>query len=266
MHDYSKELNEQLKEIDSLILATEKRIRKGANLPQGRMFVKGCHGYPQYYFQDGQTHEKTYLKSSEKRLITQLAQFDYDKKALNLLNKLKAQLDHFLSVYDINSIHDQYDKLCPGRRQLVMPILPSDDTYVKQWLESHPGLQNPFPQEGVYLTDRGEMVRSKSEKILADLFNSMSIPYQYEPMLELKNHMFVCPDFVLLNIETKRTYYWEHLGLMDDMEYAQKAYAKLENYETNGLYLGKDLIISMETAEHPLNVKAVKEKISRYFC
>ena len=248
MHDYSHELKEQLKEIDSLILAAEKRIKKGANLPQGRMFVKGCHGYPQYYFLDEHTHEKEYLKASEKKLISQFAQLEYDKKALSLLNILRHKLDHFLSVYDINTIYTQYEKLCPGRKKLVMPILPSDETYIQQWLERHPGLQNPFPQTGVYMTDRGEMVRSKSEKILADLFNAMGIPYQYEPMLELKYHAYIYPDFVLLDVKTKKTYYWEHFGLMDDIEYAQKAYAKLENYESNGLYLGKDLIISMETA------------------
>ncbi|MCR5499216.1 MAG: hypothetical protein K6F31_02335 [Acetatifactor sp.] len=265
MEDYSKALHEQLKEIDSLLLVAEKNVKKTSLLPQGHMYVKASHGYPQYYFQDADSSERRYLHSSEHKLIKQLAQAEYDKRMLALLRKLRSSLRHFLSTYDILSVKNLYEKLCPGRKTLVTPILPSDDMFIEQWMEEHPGNKNPFPEAGSYLTERGETVRSKSEKILADLFHSMDIPYQYEPLLELQGYLTVYPDFVLLNVKNRKTYYWEHFGLTDDPEYAQKAFRKLEMYEANGLFVGKNLITSMESTDHPLNIKTVKEKISQYF-
>jgi len=265
MQDYSKALQEQLQEIDSLLLVAEKNMKKTNLLPQGHMYVKTSHGYPQYYFQDAHSSERRYLHSSEHKLIKQLAQAEYDKRMLALLKKLRSSLRHFLSTYDIHSIKNLYEKLCTGRKTLVTPILPSDDMFTEQWLEEHPGNKNPFPETGSYLTERGETVRSKSEKILADLFHAMDIPYQYEPMLELQGYITVYPDFVLLNVKNRKTYYWEHFGLIDDPEYAQKAFRKLEMYETNGLFVGENLITSMESTDHPLNIKTVKKKISQYF-
>ena len=76
-------------------------------------------------------------------------------------------------------------------------------------------------------TKRGEYVRSKSEKILADLFYENGIPYQYEPAFRLINGKLVYPDFVLLNVRERKTFYWEHYGLASDETYSTKNIDKL---------------------------------------
>lgn len=264
MEDYSKPLFEQLKELEDLIAKLERDIKKHGKIPDGKMYVKGSHGYPQYYFQDNQTFEKHYLHSSDGKLIAKLAQYDYDQKALDHIKKMKAQLYRFLLSYDVNSIPAIYDKLCPGRKSLVTPVLPSDAEYIQNWLEEHPGGQNPYPEPGKYLTERGEIVRSKSEKILADLFHQANILYQYEPSRELRGYQIIYPDFILLNVKKRKTMYWEHFGLLDDVDYAQKALKKLGLYEKNGFLLGKDLIISTESTEGSLDIQEIKNKIDLF--
>ena len=65
------------------------------------------------------------------------------------------------------------------------------------------------------LTAKGERVRSKSEKILADYFYSRKIPYHYEKPLHLRGYGIVYPDFTLLSRKTRREVYWEHEGLVE---------------------------------------------------
>lgn len=264
MQDYSKELYEQLNELEELLAASEKNIRKFTRMPQGRMIVKGSHGYPQYYFQDSQTAQVRYMHSSEKKLITQLAQLDYERKLTTLLKRLTKNLGQFLSTYDVNSIQALYNNLCLARRSIVTPIFPNDEAFIEAWLEEHPGEQNPYPELGKYLTERGEFVRSKSEKIIADELYKANIPYQYESALELNGYNTIYPDFVVLNVKRRKTLYWEHFGLLDDLDYAQKGFRKIELYEKNGLYLGTDLILSTESSDESLNIYGIQEKIKLY--
>ena len=57
---------------------------------------------------------------------------------------------------------------------------------------------------------------------------------------------------------------WEHLGLMDIPEYAEKAIRKITAYEENGYFPGENLILTYETAGQPLNLKLLKDTIKRY--
>ncbi len=264
MQDYSKQLYEQLNELEELLSTSEKNTRKLTRLPQGQMYVKGSHGYPQYYFRDAQTAQIRYLHSSENKLITQLAQLDYERKLTSLLKNQKKILGQFLAKYDVTSIQALYDNLCPARKTIVTPIILSDEAYVKSWLEECPGEQNPYPELGKYLTERGESVRSKSEKIIADELYKAKIPYQYEPALDLNGYKTIYPDFIVLNVRKRKTMYWEHLGLLDDMDYAQKSFRKIDLYEKNGLFLGTDLILSMESLDETLDIRIIQEKIKLY--
>ena len=58
----------------------------------------------------------------------------------------------------------------------------------------------------VILTEKGERVRSKSEKIMADYFYRNGIEYKYECPLYLKGMGIVYPDFTFLSKKTGITY------------------------------------------------------------
>lgn len=107
-------------------------------------------------------------------------------------------------------------------------------------------------------------MRSKSEKILADKLYAMNIPYVYEIPLYLRGYGDVRPDFMVLNKRTRKEYYWEHLGMMDDREYCEKTIRKIECYEKNGIFPGKNLLLTYETEMHPLNGRVVEEIIREY--
>lgn len=127
------------------------------------------------------------------------------------------------------------------------------------------GNKNDYYEEGFFPTNKGDNVRSKSEKIIADLLYKYKIPYQYEPEIRLDNGNQYFPDFVILNVSQRKTVYWEHLGRVDFDDYCVKNMRKLLDYDKAGYVLGENLILTMETAAMPLDVKRVDEIIQKYF-
>ena len=109
---------------------------------------------------------------------------------------------------------------------------------------------------------------SKSEVIIANALKSHDVPYRYEYPLVLEvadeDHREFHPDFYCLNLRTRQEYAWEHFGMMDDAEYAERAVQKLSLYSTNGYFPGKNLIITMESKSAPLSSQEINRIINEY--
>lgn len=264
MIDYSKELREQLLEMKKLLANAKKRQKNHEGLPKGALRVTTSQGVPQYYFKEQGKEKATYVHAKDRAIVYKLIQRDYDLSVLRALEEDCKSMDAFLNKYHPKHLDEIYEKLCIGRKKYVTPIMPSDEEFTNTWLAEIQGEKNPFPESGKYETEQGEKVRSKSEKILADTFYKMKIPYRYEPEVLLTGHKAVYPDFACLNVRKRKTIYWEHLGLLNADDYALKNYMKLESYEKNGIFLGDSLIISMETPEMPLDIALIRKKIEKF--
>lgn len=118
----------------------------------------------------------------------------------------------------------------------------------------------------VFVTEKGERVRSKSEKIIADKLYMMGIPYRYEYPLVLNNGVIVYPDFTILRMPRRQEVYLEHFGMMDDMNYVDTTLFKINSYEKNDIYLGVNLFITYETSRQPFNTKKLNEMFKLLFC
>ena len=70
-------------------------------------------------------------------------------------------------VFEETDLMNVYTSLSPNRRHLVTPIELTDEMYIEKWLKSGEKETNTYPIELELYTDRGERVRSKSEKIIA---------------------------------------------------------------------------------------------------
>ncbi len=223
---------------------------------------KRKNGY-QYYLQkdDGKLE---YIKEKDLDRVKKIVQRDYYNTLLDKLLTVRYRIDRFIKIYDIDSIQMAYDGLSEARKALVKPLILSDEDFIIKWRDENIGGLNPFPEEGEYVTLKGERVRSKSEKILADLFEKHEIPYIYEPQIKIDSEKKLYPDFALLNVRTRKTVYWEHFGLISDGEYAKNALSKLNLYEQVGVEVGNNLIITMESGKSPLNIKLIMEKIRRH--
>lgn len=257
-----EQLKEKVKEIDKLILDAEKSLKKA---PKGRLVLSKSNGVTQYYHKTEGTQKKgKYISSKNKKIIAALAQKDYDLNFLELAKKQKTQIEKAIRLLlDIN-LTTIYSELPEGRKRHVKPYVLSDEQYVEQWSEVQYTGKDFFDDMPVIMTERGERVRSKSEKILADKFFAMGIPYRYEYPVHLKGYGTVYPDFIILNVRERKEFYLEHFGMMDDPEYSKKVIKKLEDYARNGIYIGKNLLVTFETRHKPLEMKVVEQMLKEF--
>ena len=80
----------------------------------------------------------------------------------------------------------------------------------------------------------------------------------------MSTRITVYPDFTLLNMRTRENIYWEHLGMMDDATYAENAIQKINTYMQNGIYVGKNLLLTFETRNNPINHRTIDIIINNY--
>jgi hypothetical protein len=87
----------------------------------------------------------------------------------------------------------------------------------------------------IHTTTRGDIVRSKSEAIIAELLHARGIDYAYERRLGYNDGSFRYPDFTLEDDDRGRTIYWEHLGMLGDPVYAKRWEDKRRWYADHGI-------------------------------
>jgi len=91
-----------------------------------------------------------------------------------------------------------------------------------------------FEEYLIHRTARGEMVRSKSEVIIADHLANKDVEYGYEQPLTIDG-VTKYPDFTVTDMESGLTYYWEHCGMLHVPSYRRRWEEKLAWYRTNGI-------------------------------
>ena len=96
--------------------------------------------------------------------------------------------------------------------------------------------QQRFLEEGlIHRTERGDLVRSKSELVIADKLHARGIDYAYEQPLVLPNGRTRYPDFTIADHARGVTFYWEHLGMLDDPGYRARWEGKRAEYLECGI-------------------------------
>ena len=232
---------------------------KGA--PKEILRVSKSNGVFQYYtFKNG---KRTYIPKRQKQLAQAIAQRDYNKKMEMLIKKNIHALKLFTKHYSPQKSENYFQRLPPARKILIKPFFLDKETYAKQWQAQkyEPNRDSPT---GNYFTTKDEHVRSKSEVIIANLLNTKGIPYHYETPVKINTSLTFHPDFLCLNKRTRQEFYWEHCGMMDDSAYSEKLVKRLAIYAQKNILPGKNLILTMETQEQPLNIKDVEKVIDAF--
>ena len=260
--------DERARGLTKLIETTQRHLKKA---PEGFLKIRQIRGAPRYYqVITGEANQGTYLSKKHLDLAKQLAQKSYDLKVLKAA-ELELQAWQLLaSHFPDKTFEEVYETLSPARQKLVTPVIPTDEQYRKQWEEVTytPGF---FKSDApMYITDRGERVRSKSEQLIANLLYRLGIPYRYEYPIEVIVNGYKKtwrPDFTILDVKNRRELYLEHFGKLDDSDdtdnYARNAFGKMKIYEENGMFDGGCMIYSFETSKAPLDITYVEMKVRR---
>lgn len=238
--------------------------REEESFPEGRLRInKLCRegNYCKYYVvKKCSDTTGDYIPVGNKDYIQKLAQKDYNKRFLKTSKVEVSILEKLIQKLSDNDSNNVFLDLSEERKRMVVPYILTDDLYALEW-QAKKFKENTYLVENkIYDTRRGEKVRSKSEAIIADIFFELRIPYKYEAPIHLGGRNRY-PDFTLLKMSSREEIFLEHFGLMDDEDYRASAFQKLDEYRENGIYLGKNLIITYETASAPLDIKGIRRML-----
>ena len=128
-----------------------------------------------------------------------------------------------------------------------------------------------FLEEGlIHRTKRGDLVRSKSEVIIANELLAQGVDrYEYEAALLLPDGKMRYPDFTVVDDDTGARYYWEHLGLLHNPDYEARWNRKLEAYRKacilphdEGGGKAGTLIVTRDDERGGIDAKAIADLIN----
>lgn len=210
--------------------------------------------------------KRKYIRKRDIGIVAALAQKNYYSSVKPLVQKQLKELKQFVNKYPKENLEEIYEALSVERKRFVKPLQVSVKQKIIQWEAEVYEKNTKYSENLKFETDQGELVRSKSEVIIANLLyqNQNHILYKYERPLEMTiegRSKIVYPDFTILSKRTGKIIYWEHAGRMDDPYYVNDFVKKMNTYVTNGLLPGKDVILTYETQNNPLEISAVKRMI-----
>ena len=253
-------LLEEQKRLESIIEKAKGRL---VNAPEGKLRLSKSNNYVQYYHCYKASKSGEYISKSNYTLAQKLAQKSYDEKVMKLAEKRLSQIKKIAKDYIDDEIEQIYLNEHIERQKLIGPIEQTWNDKVREWKNiEYKGKY--FQDELVIMTEKGERVRSKSEKIMADYFYRNGIEYKYECPLYLKGIGIVYPDFTFLSKKSGEEIYWEHFGKADEPGYARNMVKKINMYESNKIYVGEKLIITYETEQTILSTGKIEELVMKY--
>ena len=191
------------------------------SMPEGRLEMSVSRRDGNRYF--------IYLNGGRKYLspkdINTIDLFKKKKKIEEVLNTAEDILSAILTPAVKKIINRAHSEKCS------FPISVSEENYRRDELK--------------HRTAHGEMVRSKSEVIIADILYKLGIPYVYEKKLKTREGA-VYPDFTIRHPYEGNTYYLEHAGMLDKADYAADFCVKLSKYKSIGVSEDNYLIVTAE--------------------
>lgn len=260
------EMIEILKKRRNELMKLKKEKEKALiGAPEGHLRVCKSRGTVQYYQRTAAKDTiGTYIPRKDIELARKLAQKDYEKKVLSSIEQEVKAIDRYIKALPSNRAEEVYEAMHVNRQSLILPIRETDEQFAHNW-ERFSFVGKEIDDTTPYLlTEKGERVRSKSELIIADILHREGIPYRYECPLILSSYGKVYPDFTVLNVRERKEIYWEHLGMMSDVEYVERAFQKISSYEESGIFPGDGLILTWENHRKPLNPRIVRQLINKY--
>lgn len=232
---------------------------------KGMIYVKIEDGKNRFYIYDNDGIK--YLGKSKKDEIQNLSQKRYNAQLVKKAEQEKKQIEKCLEILKPDAdIETVFDSMPEALKPYITANEKTDLGYAQRWQKEKVAQARRLKEGDGFSTMRGDVVRSKSEVIIADRLFKAGIPYRYEVIFPMKfeDLTYVYPDFQILKTSTKEVFFWEHLGMMDDPKYANGQIKKISGYARSGYILGKSLILTFESKERPLDTFCVDGLIETF--
>ena len=172
--------------------------------------------------------EKGITRNKER--IQQLARKEYLLAYTKILSTNINALLEFYNKYNDSTPEDIIKLLDKSHPNLPPEIIlhPSNDNWASRDYD-----KNPFHKEHLqFYTNGGVVVRSKSEREIGNMLETMGIPYRYDVKIVCGKQVYYA-DFFIKRADGSFLI-WEHFGREDDRAYMAKNEVRIRDYMALG--------------------------------
>lgn len=225
MYDWEYDIIELVRSLGMKIDSLEKEMD---GFPEGFMVIsKKRNGKKIEYY------HRTYTSGKySQKYLSPLT----EKKLIDLLITKRERMPEITE--ELHKLKESYNSLLPIARRILSEINIRKVNYPPFYSENH-----LHPEHLRHKTVRGEIVRSISERTIADTLFRYDLDYKYEKALQLGNAV-IHPDFTIINPINGKTYYLEFLGLNNE-EYNKSWDFKLARFAENNISKENYLIVTV---------------------
>lgn len=201
--------------------------------------------------------ERIYLPKKSRETASLLARKTAMLARLHAIQREKDACLAFLKKFEAAPTRLEHVSESPEFLKLTGQSLPES---ARKWALADYTRNTNHPEALRFKTSSGRCVRSKSEAMIAMSLEKFGIPYRYECALEIESGT-IYPDFTIRRPVDDKICLWEHFGMMDRSGYAANALEKIPHYMRLGFFPDDNLLLTFETAEHPLDTFVIERMI-----
>lgn len=252
MYFTKKELDAVLKGIDGRI----DLISKETTAIGGGKIIYRIKGDRVYYSEKIGNLEKGISKNRDR--IHALIKKEFLQGQMNTLEHNRNVIGFCKNNYLELAISDIIDDLSKKYRDIPVEdiLLDTNNDWGKQ-----PYVKNPFYKENLqYMTTNGILVRSKSEREIANSLEALSLSYRYDALVRCEKQNYYA-DFLIQRPDGSLLI-WEHFGREDDTVYMAKNRQRIKDYFSIGYRPWDNLVWTLESDLK--NSQTIRKIINRF--
>ena len=257
---YKDDLERILRE---LIERKNDLLEEMKHLPVGEFYCTDQNGYRRYMQRIPATgnrkKEHRYGIKKNPELLSALVRKEYVKKALKMIEKDITTLEAAVRKYqpiDENSVMEGFIAKYP---ELIDGIY-RDAVDAEEWKNRFSRMDGYHPENLRHTSYDGTASRSKNELYIASRLDHYGLTYRWDTPTGISG-LYRVPDFTIKRKKDGKIIYWEHMGMVYDLESRIDYKRKLEEYEEVGIVPWDNLILTYDTRNGGLRGELIEAMI-----
>lgn len=233
--------------------------RLGA-LPEGSIYYKLQHGKARPYRRI--YGKEIYLPHNEARLIEGLTNRKEIERALDVLNRNVSLLKGLKEEYsEPEEMIPSFLRICKfsGNNEIITAGEVSK--MISKWHSISTG--NPRYRKGVNVASDGTFVKSRADLLGYEHLKMRGVEFKYEHPIMINGNLWY-PDFTIYRRKDYKMFIWEHLGMMDKVEYRKKAERKLYEYAREGYLPFDNLLLTYDFGDDSIDLVWVDKMLKLF--
>ena len=259
-----------LNELERIRLELNERkndlLQELQTLPEGKLMLQKQNGIKKYVQRIPATgnrkKERRYGVKKKPEILNGLIRKEYVTKALRLVDR------------DIRAVDLAVRRYIPLDEDCVMGSFLSDNPELadgihkasisdEEWRSEFDSIVDFHPESLKQIAADGTRRRSKNELYIASRLDHYGIAYRFDCPTGIPG-LYRVPDFTILRKSDRKIIYWEHMGMMDDLEYRIDNKRKLEEYENFDIVPWDNLILTYDTVSGGLHANLIEAMIQSW--